>query len=81
MAKTIIYLWLARQSIMCLQQKLLFYPGNWTEENKISGRSWLEKAWEFNSAWSTDGAPKGKVQDSCSCLGMGDTLFVVLCWS
>lgn len=49
-AKTIIYLWLARQSIMCLQQKLLFYPGSWTEENKISGRSWLKKASEFNSA-------------------------------
>lgn len=50
MAKTVIYLWLARQSIMCLQWKLLFYPGSWTEGNETSGKSWLEQGAGVDSA-------------------------------
>lgn len=57
MAKTVIYLWLARQSIMCLQWKLLFYPESWTEGNETSGTSWLEKGAGVNSAWSTETLP------------------------
>lgn len=73
MAKTVTYLWLVRQSIMCLHGSFFSTQGAGQREMKLQEGAGLNEQ-------------QGSIQPEaqkvmCLCLGMGDTMSAVLCCS